>query len=198
MVAARDFTLADMERTKTDAFTEGKAAGAAEQRSSSEHASAVALEAISRRLNDLTGHLDILRSEIEAQALEAVFAITQKLVPHFVEKHGTEEIEGLVRECLSTVYDEPRVVIRARDEILEHIKSRLDELISSSGFGGKVVLFADPSIGAQDCRVEWADGGTERNTDRLWRDIEATIARALGREINATDGTMPVVGTNSL
>lgn len=198
MVAARDFTLADMERAKGEAFEEGRAAGAAEQRAASEHASAVALDAISARLRDLFGHLDALRSNIESEALEAVFAITQKLVPHFVEKHGTEEIEGLVRECLSSVYDEPRVVIRAHDAILDHIKSRLEDLVSTSGFGGKVVLFADPTIGPQDCRIEWADGGTERNAARLWQDIEATIARALGRDITTASGTKTAAGNDSL
>ncbi|MFM2130505.1 MAG: flagellar assembly protein FliH [Pseudomonadota bacterium] len=185
MVAARDFTLADIESARAEAFKEGVAAGAEEQRAATEHLAAESLQAIGQRLGDLRGHLDGLRNEIESQALEAVLVISRKLLPHFVEKHGTEEIEGLVRDCLSAVYDEPRVVIRAQDSVLDHVKARLEDLIASSGFSGKVVLLADHAIGLEDCRIEWADGGTERSTSRLWQDIETTIARALGRDVDS-------------
>lgn len=188
MVAARDFTLADLERAKKEAFEQGRLAGIQQQSETIDQSVAVAAEAIAARLHELGESIAQLRGESEAEAMEAVLAIAQKLVPHYVREHGTEEIAGIVRDCLGAVYDEPRVVIRAQDSVLDQLKGRLDELIAASGFGGKVVLFADPALSPHDCRIEWADGGTERNSQRLWQEIEATILRALGRDQD-TSGT---------
>lgn len=182
MAAARDFTMADMEKARADGFAEGKAAGAEEQRATIEQAAATALSRIGERLGALGAEMEALKARTETEALEAVLTIARKLVPHYAEAHGLAEIEGMVRDCLSAVYDEPRVVIRAQDAVLDHVKSRLEELISASGFGGKAVLFADQSLGAADCRVEWADGGAERDVERLWQEIDANISRFLGRE----------------
>jgi flagellar assembly protein FliH len=198
MVSARDFTLADLEKARAESFEKGKKEGAVEARASIEHATATALGAIGSRLGELRQDMDAVQQALETEALEAVLSIACKLVPHYAEAHGVSEIEGIVRECLTAVYDEPRVVIRAKDAILDHIKLRLDELIASSGFGGKIVLFADPTLGDTDCRIEWADGGTERDTKRLWQEIEDNITRFLGRLPGPADAESPAEETQNI
>jgi flagellar assembly protein FliH len=58
----------------------------------------------------------------------------------------------------------------------------------AAGFDGKLVLLGDDEMALTDCRVDWPDGGTERNLDRLWRDIDDAIARTLARGTPVTDG----------
>ena len=52
-------------------------------------------------------------------------------------------------------------------------------LAASLGFPGKLIILVDDELGQSDCRVEWADGGAERDTARTWREIEATLDRAM-------------------
>lgn len=191
MVAARDFTLADMEKARAEAYEKGVAAGKAHERATIEQASATALATVAKRLATLSGELTTLKTTIENEALEAVLGITRKLVPHYAKIHGLDEVEGMTRECLTAVYDEPRVVIRAHEAVLDHIKSRLDDLIASTGFGGKVVLFTDESLAESDCRVEWADGGAERDVARLWHDVEQSISRFLDRDSRTGTASSP-------
>ena len=40
-------------------------------------------------------------------------------------------------------------------------------------------LLPDAELSGTDCRMEWADGGVERDTEKTWRDIEAGLARLL-------------------
>ena len=47
------------------------------------------------------------------------------------------------------------------------------------GFGGRLLLIADEGLGPGDCRLEWADGGIERQAQRTWVEIEQRIARSL-------------------
>ena len=65
------------------------------------------------------------------------------------------------------------------------LQEKLGQMSASNGFEGRVVLIADDEMGESDCRVEWADGGVEREAGRIWRAIEEALNRYLaadGRE----------------
>ena len=50
-------------------------------------------------------------------------------------------------------------------------------MANDAGFSGRVVVVAEARIGPADARIEWADGGVERNTEQVWQEIEAIIER---------------------
>lgn len=189
MVAARDFTLADVELAKQKSFEEGKVAGAAEQREQTEHLIATAIGNVAQRMASLESGLTAVKSRVEIEALETVTAIAKKLLPAYAAAHGFEEIKSILHDCLCSVYDEPRIAVRVHDSVLEDLRSQVDGIIAASGFTGKVVLFPDPSLTPSDCRVEWADGGTERDTQRLWREIESSIESFLSTSTKAGANT---------
>ena len=58
---------------------------------------------------------------------------------------------------------------------LDALQERLTQLSASSGFEGRVVLIGDDAMGESDCRVEWADGGVEREAGRIWRAVEEAL-----------------------
>lgn len=188
VTVARDFTVEDLDKARAEGFEEGRTAGIAEERASIEQAGTSCLKQIGDGLAQLAMDTTALKAGVEADALDTVLTIARKLVPHYAKTHALDEMEGVIRECLANVYDEPRIVVRAEESVLDHIKSRLDDMITAAGFSGKVVLFGDRTLAPGDCRVEWADGGTERDVERLWQDVDDTISRFLGREPDADCG----------
>ena len=177
MIAARDFTLEDLAAARQEGFDEGKAAGLAEAKASIDQVVGAALSEAGRGLQTLGPSLDTMRAEIESDALMIVTRVMEKVIPYMASKHGLEEVEALVQECLSAAYEEPRIVVRAHETILGPLADHLDQLTTSCGFNGNVVLLEDQTLAAGDCRVEWADGGAERDVDRVWAEIESAIAR---------------------
>ena len=75
--------------------------------------------------------------------------------------------------------DEPRVVFRVPDAMLDTLQPRIAEMSGKAGYSGEVVLLADDRMGMSDCLVEWADGGAERNVERLWAEVEEILTRTL-------------------
>jgi flagellar assembly protein FliH len=61
-------------------------------------------------------------------------------------------------------------------------------MVNSAGFEGKVVVMAAPGLGAADCKVEWADGGAERDVERLMRDIEEVAERYIAQSSSRIAG----------
>ncbi len=71
------------------------------------------------------------------------------------------------------------IVLRVNDALFDAVQARLAALSQASAFAGKTILLADAALAEGDARVEWADGGAERDTRRLAAEIDAIFARAL-------------------
>src|SRR3546814_7421477 len=99
------------------------------------------------------------------------------LFPQLARSHGLDELHAVVEQCLERLRDEPRVVIRCADADLDALQTRAEQAAARSGFEGKLVFLADERLKTGDLRVEWADGGAERNQTALWPEIDAVIAR---------------------
>lgn len=192
MVAARDFTLDDIEAARNEGFELGREAALRESKASMEHALGVAVEAVRKELGSIAQALDRLRQDLERQSVETVLAISRKLAPSLATHLGLSDIENTVRQCMSAVYDEPRIVIRAHESTISYLNERLEDLKAQSGFNGRVVLYSDDALSESDCRVEWADGGAERNHERLFEEIENSVSSVLvqsGSQIKAPDSS---------
>jgi flagellar assembly protein FliH len=122
----------------------------------------------------------------EAQAagksVDLAMAIVRKLHPALVERQGLAEIESVLAQCLGSLKQEPRLVAYVHSVRLDALQERLTQLSASSGFEGRVVLIGDDAMGESDCRVEWADGGVEREAGRIWRAVEEALARYIAVE----------------
>lgn len=185
------FSEEELQATRDAAFRagweEGSAQAQAEARRSAEAAGTRALALIGDSLRQALERLDERREAAMVQALDGAVAVLRKLFPLLSERHGLGEIEGLVRNCLERLHEEPRVVVRAPDALLDALRLRLDELKLEAAYEGRVVLLADDELGPGDARIEWADGGAERSGRLLWGEIEEILSHALA----ATEATAP-------
>lgn len=169
------FTEQDLATARGEGFAEGEAAGRAAALASIEQASLKALASIGQQLTDGGRQIEELRATTAADALKIVKVALDKILPQLARHNALNEIERLVGECLQAIYDEPRVVVRAQDRLIAALQPRVDQIAGSCGFQGKVVLFADERLGESDVRVEWADGGAERNLEDMFKQIDTAI-----------------------
>lgn len=170
---------------------EGMRAGAAQERATTERMQAEALTAISDRLAAIAQQQAAALENMSKEAVALAMAIARKVAPNLMRRQPTAEIEGMIAECLQQLIDEPRVVVRTPDTLLDGLKGRVDEIAAGCGFAGNVVLLADPALGAGDCTLEWADGGAEREVEAIWRDLDAR----LGTTPEGQDGPAPATPT---
>lgn len=177
----RLFTEEDLVAARDEGYLDGKAAGEAAGRAAAlasiEQASAKALAAIGVQLSDAGQQVERIRAQTVEDSLKVVSAAIHKVVPELARRNALNEIERLIRDCLQAIYDEPRVVVRGHDRVITALQTRIDSMAASCGFHGKVVLFADEQLNEHDCRVEWADGGAERNLGDMWKQIDAALER---------------------
>ncbi len=169
------FDTQAVEAARAQGFEEGKEAGLAAAREALEYSIEQCLATLSERVGEIGGQVAVTRETATQEAATIAVAIARKVLPALTRLHGVDEIEAIVTECLGRVAEEPRIVVRVSGEDLPGLRGRLDSIVAAGGFGGRIVLLADPEMKAGDCRVEWADGGAERDGARLWREIDAAI-----------------------
>ena len=174
------FTEIDLVEAEDRARAEGRQSGLEEAKQGAEHLAAQALGVLGHEFGELRRQFDEAMARHERQTLEIAALALRKLFPELTRRHGLEEAEALVAQCLESLRTEPRVVIRTADSLHDALRGRLETLAQASGFEGQLMLLAEEGLGPSDLRVEWADGGAERDTGRLWSEIEVALGRALG------------------
>lgn len=173
------FTAADVAAARAAGAVEGREAALADAAVSTEAQTAAAIEALGRAIEALGEARAAWAGDTEQRAVALLRAALQKAVPAFAAKEPVAEIEALLAGCLAEALDEPRIVLRVSDALFEAVQARISAVVQAGGYSGKVVLLADAALSGGDGRVEWADGGAERDASRIAQEIDAVLARAL-------------------
>ena len=169
----------DLAAAREEALAQGRTAGFRDAEASIENRAAQTLAHIREQLAVADRSLAATLDGVKRDAVEVARTVMGKALPGLVRREGFGEIEALVSDCLENALSEPRIVVRVHDSVLDALKARIDSLAERSGYDGKIVLMVDDALGQDDCRVEWADGGAERNVEQLWNEIEGAIQRFL-------------------
>lgn len=177
---------AEIETAHEAGRLEGIVQGRAEAEASLTAHVAATLEKTGIALANLLADRERLHQELATDSIRTVMSVLKRAMPELARRHTLIEIEGLVRTCLTDLYDEPRVVIRAADPVIDALQENIDRVAAACGFTGKVALFGDPAMAPTDCRVEWADGGAERSFNATWQAIEDAIDRNLNSSSNVS------------
>lgn len=171
------FSVEELDAAKAAAYAEGEMAGRAAAYGEHQQALERALQGIAARLSQLAGAEQRAQLAARIEAVELAAAIARKLAGRLIERQPQDRIEALVLSCMDDMRDEPRLVVRAAEPVIQLLDQRIDQLMAQSGFGGKLVLVPDETMAATDCRVDWADGSAERRQAVLEQEVDQAIER---------------------
>lgn len=124
-----------------------------------------------------------LESSLKQDMVHLAYAIASKLSSALIRTKPTAEVQALIEDCLATVSQEPRLVVRVSENISEAIAAQLEAMKSATSFAGEIVLIGEPQMADLDCRVEWPDGGSERKQDVVNHQIEDAVQRFVLTEL---------------
>ena len=184
-------TRDDLRRAGEEAFAAGHASGRAEADAEIARTQAQALEAFSREFSTMKIAHESAYGAYAQEATRLAVAIGRKLAASLIEAQPLSEIEALVNACLRQVMGEARVVVRVHEAVLDSMQTAMEPLTSKLGFDGHVILLAEEGLAPGDCRVEWADGGAERDVAALSADIDQAIERLVSNSGVADATALP-------
>lgn len=142
-------------------------------------AQALALGRIAEAAMTAISQLDAMAAEARAEALSVALAAARRIADAALDRYPLDVVEHTVRQCLAQAAHEARIVIRVNADIAEMLKARIAEIADEIGFAGRIVVAADPRVAAADCRLEWTDGGVERDAAAIAQRIDGALERFL-------------------
>jgi flagellar assembly protein FliH len=192
LVTLDDHT-AKIKEAEAAAFARGFQQGTSEARSEAEKRSGAIIERIATAMTALDTKLEAVEATFETEAVEVAVAVAKKLAPQLMAQEPFAEIAALAVGCFRNLVKCPHVVVRVNDALHETARARLDEIVRRCSPDTRLVVLAEPEIAVGDCRIEWADGGIDRDSAA----IEAAIDEAVSRYINARRSAAGVNGARA-
>ena len=174
------FSEEELAAAREEAHKAGYQAAMAEAEGATERLISLSLSAIAAQMQHVEKKLIDANAERVADSIDVARAIIRKMFPELTKKAGLEEIIGVIEDCVSKIDKPIRVVVRVFPEAVEPLREIIEETARNAGFEGRMVVSGDPRIAPGDCRIEWGEGGAERNVERTAGEIDAMIDRSRG------------------
>jgi flagellar assembly protein FliH len=162
-------------------YRRGFAAAKTEILAEAEQRSAVALERVATTLAEVVRGLSGVEARLETEAVDVAVAVAKKLAAALIEREPLAEISALAMDCFRHLVTAPHVVVRVNDAQHAGVGKPIEEMVRARGLASHLVVLAEPEIGTGDCRIEWADGGINRDRSAT----EAVIDEAVSRYVKA-------------
>jgi flagellar assembly protein FliH len=176
-------SVVEAERRAADAEAQahrkGFTAGLAQAQAEAAQRTATALGLIADGMSRLDRALTGIETRLETEAVQVSVAVAGKLATELIAREPYTEISALATECFRHLVNTPHVVVRVSADIYETAKEKLEETAHARGFEGRLVVMSDSDMAPGDCRIEWADGGVNRDEAATLSAINDTVARYL-------------------
>jgi flagellar assembly protein FliH len=178
-------TMAEHDRRRKDAeavaYRNGFAAAQAQAHAEATQRIAASMAQIAETMERLSRGLQGVEARLEIEAVEVAVAVARKLAPELIAAQPFKEIEALATECFRQLVSAPHIAVRLPEDIYSTAKDKLEDLARSRGFAGRLTVLADADLKPGDCRIEWADGGINRDVAAA----EAAIGEVVTRYVTA-------------
>jgi flagellar assembly protein FliH len=190
-LAEHALKLAEAEKA---AHRRGYAEAQTDAKVETDRRTAAALERIAAAIAAANSALKAIETRLECEAVEVAVAVGRKLSPALIAAEPFAEIAALARDCFRQLVATPHIAVRVNDSLYAATREKLDEIVRSRGFEGRLVVLAEHDIALGDCRIEWADGGINRDTATADAEIDKAVTGYLSarRNFNDTKNTQEV------
>ena len=148
-----------------------------------------ALERIAGSLGQATDALHTIEARLESEAVEVAVAVARKLAPALLGREPFAEIAALASDCFRELVASPHIVVRVNDALYAEAREKLDDIARAHGFEGRLVVLGEPGVAMSDCRIEWADGGINRDKGATDAAIGEAVTRYVSARRGLADGT---------
>jgi flagellar assembly protein FliH len=174
-------TVVEAERRRADAesvaYRKGFAAGQAQAQGEASERIAAALAVIADGLARIERALTGIETRLETEAVEVAVAVGEKLAAELIAREPFAEISALASQCFRQLVATPHVAVRVGADIYDEAKHKLDEVARLNGFEGRLTVLADATLLAGDCRIEWTEGGIDRDRAAASTAVDDVVAR---------------------
>lgn len=140
-------------------------------------------EALTRELLlKINENLQALLSEAKERAIvleEEYLRMSVEIVKHILPTLEASQAQAAVKRFLQDNFanfcSEERLSFSFNPSMVRPASEIISKLAAQNDFEGKIAIHKDESLSPADCRVEWLNGGVERNSDKMLEKVDKLL-----------------------
>ena len=177
----KTMTMVEFERRQADAESQahrkGFDAGQAQARTETNEKISKTMTRIADDMDRIHCGLTAIEARLETEAVQVAVAVASKLAPDLIAREPFAEISALAAEAFRQLVTTPQIAVHIGAGIYEPAKEKLEEIARTRGFEGRLTILSDDTMAPGDCRIEWTDGGINRDRASTVAAIEEMVTR---------------------
>ena len=178
------WTEQEIKEIKATARAEGAADALSATETKLAEANAASLNVIATAVTNSIAQIKQSEDTIRAEAATLALSVARKLADVLVALHPQAEIEAVIRECMTHLNREPRLVVRVNDTLASQLEGTIQQAATERGMGDTIMIVGAENIEPGDCEIEWSDGGVTRNR----ADLDRQVAEIFERYVETLNG----------
>lgn len=104
------------------------------------------------------------------------YAIARRVADDALNENAFAVIEARVIKCLEEILGVPHVTIVVNAQLADALRERISAHFAHAEEPTEIVISGDDNLNLSDFRMVWKQGAAERDTDELWKRVEALVA----------------------
>ena len=176
-----------LDAAREEGSAAGKEEGMREAAATTESRVTESLTVLMERLSELFRMQDDANVDTARNAITVATTIARKMFPDLASRNALGEVERVAGMAMEKVLSDSPVVVRVNPELRDLLAERIDAHTAGTAAEGRVTVSGDADLPVGDCRIEWRDGGAERNTTAMWEGIDEIIDRNMGCAAETVD-----------
>lgn len=165
---------AKIKRAEEQAYENGFKAAENEK----EKSNSILLEEINNRLLMLAANVGEQECKLEDQAISVAKATIHKLIPVLEQENSKEIVNNFLTENFKNFKDEAKLAFYFNPETIPFVQDTIARLANIHDFEGKIALHKDSKLNLADCRIEWENGGVERQGNKMLEKVNNLLEEA--------------------
>lgn len=130
---------------------------------------------VNAKLLALVSEVEHYKLQLEQDSLQFAAAVIRKILPSLEQERALAEVENFLSANFPSFRKEAILSFSFNPEMAAQGAGLLGKLADKNDFEGKISVHKDANLGISDVRVEWAEGGVERNTEKMLAKVDVLL-----------------------
>ena len=125
------------------------------------------LSEINNRLMMLSADASSQNKEVDNQIISLSSSVLHKLIPVVEKEQAKKLVKNFLEKNFLQFKNESKIAFYFHPEALPYVQEEIAHLANINDYEGKISLHKDDNMQISDCRVEWENGGVERDSRKM-------------------------------
>ncbi len=135
-----------------------------------------AVEKITIQIAEFLKSYEEEKKNYQRNMVKVTIAAIKKLTEKALKENSEQVLLEALERSANVFSGQPEIIFRAKKNILDKIKDKVDNILKEHDFKGTITYVPDETIDEGNCLLEWGKSGLSINSNEAMQEIENILS----------------------